>query len=138
MTGILEGILSSGYVTNVTGTLFRMRNTFCWTARIINILSAFAHSTASLSFHLSMRDSPSRLRIFFNQPDVYGVASFVAECLSLQYLLAPFWFGHRPFSKLLLRCPTPEACKLCNLNLPHVGMLESLTRIHCLAYSSLI
>jgi len=39
---------------NVTGTLFRMRNTFCWTVRM-NILLAFAHSTASWSSHLSMR-----------------------------------------------------------------------------------
>jgi hypothetical protein len=33
----IEGIMSSGSVTNVTGTLFRMRNTFCWTVRM-NIL----------------------------------------------------------------------------------------------------
>ena len=38
-TGI-EGLMSSGSVTNVTGTLFRMRNTFCWTVRM-NILLAF-------------------------------------------------------------------------------------------------
>jgi len=41
--------------TTVTGTLFRMRNIFCWTVRMNNILSAFAHSTASLSFHLCKR-----------------------------------------------------------------------------------
>jgi precorrin-6B methylase 1 len=28
-------------------------------------------------------DSPTRLRTFLNQPDIYGVASFVAECLAL-------------------------------------------------------
>ena len=28
-------------------------------------------------------DSPTRLRTFLNQPDIYGVASFVAECLVL-------------------------------------------------------
>ena len=50
----IEGLVSSGSVTNVTGTLFRMRNTFCWTIRM-NIMSAFAHSTASWSSHLSMR-----------------------------------------------------------------------------------
>jgi hypothetical protein len=27
--------------------------------------------------------SPTRLRTFLNQPDMYGVASFVAECLAL-------------------------------------------------------
>ena len=53
MTGI-EGLMSSGSVTNVTGTLFRMRNAVCWTV-CMNILLAFAHSTASWSSHLSMR-----------------------------------------------------------------------------------
>jgi len=50
----IEGFMSSGSVANVTGTMFRMRNTFCWTARM-SILLAFAHSTASWSSHLSMR-----------------------------------------------------------------------------------
>jgi len=50
----MEGLMSSGFVTNVTGTLFRMRNTFYWTVRM-NILLAFAHSTASWTSHLSMR-----------------------------------------------------------------------------------
>ena len=50
----IEGLMSSGSVTNVTGTLFRMRNTFCWTVRM-NILLAFAHSTASWSSHLNMK-----------------------------------------------------------------------------------
>jgi hypothetical protein len=53
ITGI-KGLMSSGYMTNVTGTLFRIRNTFCWTDHM-NILSAFAHSTANLFSHLSMR-----------------------------------------------------------------------------------
>jgi len=63
-----EGLMSSGPVTNVTGTLFRMRNTFCcWTVRM-NILLAFAHSTASWSSHLNTyEDIPTRLRTFFNQ-----------------------------------------------------------------------
>ena len=55
--------MSSGSVTNVTGTLFRMRNTFCWTVRM-NILLAL-------------------LRTFLNQLDIYGVAYFVAKCLAL-------------------------------------------------------
>ena len=33
MTGV-EGLMSSGSVTDVPGTLFRMRNTFCWTVRM--------------------------------------------------------------------------------------------------------
>ena len=51
----VEGHMSSGSVTNVTGTLFRMRNTFCWNAARMSILLALAHSTASWSSHLSMR-----------------------------------------------------------------------------------
>ena len=50
----IEGLMSSGSVTNVTGTLFRMRNTFCWTVRM-NISSASAHSIDSSSSLLSMR-----------------------------------------------------------------------------------
>jgi len=53
MTGI-EGLMSSGSLTNVTGTLFRMRNTFCSTVRM-NILLASAHSTTSWSSHLNMK-----------------------------------------------------------------------------------
>ena len=53
ITGI-EGLMSPESVTNVTGTLFRMRNTICWTV-CMNILLAFAHSTASWSFHLNMK-----------------------------------------------------------------------------------
>jgi len=52
VTGI-ECLMSSGSVTDVTGTLFRMRNTFCWTVRM-NIWSDFAQSN-SLSSHLSLR-----------------------------------------------------------------------------------
>jgi hypothetical protein len=52
MTGI-EGLMSSGSVTDVTGTLFRMRNTFCWTV-YMDIWSDFAPSN-SLSSHLSLR-----------------------------------------------------------------------------------
>ena len=63
MTGI-EGLMSSGSVTNVTGTLFRMRNTFCWTVRM-NILLAFAHSTTSWSSHLSMRIAQLVWRLFW-------------------------------------------------------------------------
>jgi hypothetical protein len=52
MTGI-KGLMSSGSATDVTGTLFRMRNTFCWIVRMI-IWTDFAHSN-SLSSHLSLR-----------------------------------------------------------------------------------
>ena len=53
ITGI-EGLMSSGSVTDVTGTLFRMKNAFCWTV-CMNILLVFAHSTASWSSHLKMK-----------------------------------------------------------------------------------
>jgi hypothetical protein len=44
-----------------------------------------------------------------NQPDIIGVAYFVAKCLALFPLFSSvFWFGYRLFSKLPLRCP-PEA-----------------------------
>jgi len=83
ITGLLEGLMSSGFVTNVTGTLFRIRNTISWTV-CMNILSAFALNTASLSSHLSIRMAqPTRLRTSLNQPDVSSVAYFVAECLAL-------------------------------------------------------
>jgi len=47
ITGKIQSLMSSGYVTHVTGTLFRTRNTICWTVRM-NILSAFAHSNTVL------------------------------------------------------------------------------------------
>jgi len=82
ITGI-EGLMILRSVTNVTGTLFRMRNTFYWTVRL-NILLASAHSTASWSSHLNMKIA---------QPDFYGVASFVAECLALfpWFVLISIW-----------------------------------------------
>jgi len=36
-----------------------------------------------LVFPPQYEDIPTRLRTFLNQPDMYGVASFVAECLAL-------------------------------------------------------
>jgi len=36
-----------------------------------------------LVFPPQYEDSPTRLRTFLNQPDIYGVASYVAECLAL-------------------------------------------------------
>jgi hypothetical protein len=35
----------------------------------MNTLLALAHSTASWSSHLNNKDSPTRLRIFMNQPE---------------------------------------------------------------------
>jgi hypothetical protein len=36
-----------------------------------------------LVFPLQYEDSPTRLRTFLNQPIIYGMAYFVAECLAL-------------------------------------------------------
>jgi len=36
-----------------------------------------------LVFPPQYEDSPTRLRTFLDQPDICGVASFVAECLAL-------------------------------------------------------
>ena len=41
------------------------------------------HRGRQLAFPPQYEDSPTRLMIFLNQPDMYGVASFVAECLAL-------------------------------------------------------
>ena len=47
-----------------------------------------------LVFPPQYEDSPTRLRTFLKQPDIYGVASFVAECLAL---FPSSWFGFRLF-----------------------------------------
>jgi hypothetical protein len=36
-----------------------------------------------LIFPPQFEDGPARLRTFMNQPDIFGVASFVAKCLAL-------------------------------------------------------
>jgi len=36
-----------------------------------------------LIFPPQIEDGPARLRTFMNQPDIFGVASFVAKCLAL-------------------------------------------------------
>ena len=156
ITGI-EGLTSSGSLTNMTGTLFRMRNTFCWLhehlvrlrtqqqlifppcldipsslSRALSCLRLSGHNflgqrlrhdrnrrpyelricdrcdwhtiqdeehilldcpphehlvrlrtQQQLTFPPQFEDSPARLRTFMNQPDIFGVASFVAKCLAL-------------------------------------------------------
>ena len=106
ITGI-EGLTSSGNVTNMTGTLLRIRSTFCWTVRM-NILSAFAHSTASLSSHLSMRRIAQP---FWTSQRCMapGVAFFVAdECLLALFLWClqrHFLFGYRLFKSFRSDAP---------------------------------
>ena len=80
MTGI-EGLMSSGSVTDVTGTLFRMRNYIlleCPHEHLVRL-----RTQQQLTFPPQFEDSPARLRTFMNQPDIFGVASFVAKCLAL-------------------------------------------------------
>ena len=97
----IEGIMSSGSVKNVTDTLFRMRNTLCWTIRM-KTLSAFAHSTASLFLLPSQyEDGTTHLKSFLKQLDVYGAASFVAERL----------MSRRPLT-LIARGACPACVKL--------------------------
>ena len=63
ITGI-EGLMSSGSVTNVAGTLFRMRNTVCWTVRINILLISIRTQHRQLVFPPQYEDSPTRLRTF--------------------------------------------------------------------------
>jgi hypothetical protein len=81
---------------NVTGTLFRMRSTFCWTVRM-NILSAFAHSTASLSFHISMGIAQLVWGPFWTNQMCMVWSLLWLWMLSPFPLifLAPFWFDYR-------------------------------------------
>ena len=117
-------LMSSGSVTNVTGTLSRMRNTFCWTVRM-NILLASAHSTASWSSHAPQyEDSPTRLRTFINQPGIYGVASFLTECLVALFsgnFLVPFWLGFRLFQSFRSEAPQRHVWR-CNLTSPYLNL----------------
>jgi len=79
MTGI-EGLMSSGYVTDVTGTLIRMEHILldCPHEHLARL-----HTQQQLIFPPQFEDGPARLRTFMNQPDIFGVASFVAKCLAL-------------------------------------------------------
>jgi len=61
-----------------------------------------------LVFPPQYEDSSTRLRTFLNQPDICGVASFVAECLALfpwLIVLVSFWFGFRLFPSFRSNAP---------------------------------
>ena len=68
-------------------------------------------------------DSPTRLMTFMNQPDIYGVAYFVAECLALfpWFFLASFWFGFRLFPSFRSDAPRRHIQR-CNLTLPYTQL----------------
>jgi len=94
-----EGLMSSGSVTNVTGILFRMRNTYILLDCPHEHLVSLRTQHRQLVFPPQYEDSPTRLRTFLNQPNIYGVAYFVAECLALfpWFFIGSFWFGFRLF-----------------------------------------
>ena len=74
MTGI-EGLMSSGSVTDVTGTLVRMKNILldCPHEHLVKL-----RTQQQLIFPLQFEDGPARLRTFLNQSGIFRVASFVA------------------------------------------------------------
>ena len=78
-----EGLMSSGSVTNVTGILFRMRNTYILLDCPHEHLVSLRTQHRQLVFPPQYEDSPTRLRTFLNYPNIDGVAYFVAECLAL-------------------------------------------------------
>jgi len=73
--------MSSESVTNETGTPFRMRNTLYWLDCPHEHLVSLRTQHRQLVFPPQYEDSPTRLRTFLNQPDMYNVAFFVAEFL---------------------------------------------------------
>ena len=82
MTGI-EGLMSSGSVTDVTGTLFRMRSEHILLDCPHEHLVKLRTQQQLIIFPPQFEDGPARLRTFMNQPDIFCVASFVAKCLAL-------------------------------------------------------
>ena len=108
ITGI-EGLMSSGFVTDVTGTLFRMRNTVFWTVCMNILLARLCTQHRHLVFPPQYEDSPTRLRTFWTNLIIMVWPISWLSALFPWFLLAPFWFGFRLFpAKLPLRCP-PEA-----------------------------
>jgi len=67
--------MSSGSVTYVTGTLFRMRNMLDFPHDHLVRL----RKQQQLIFPPQFEDGPARLRTFMDQPDIFGVASLVAK-----------------------------------------------------------
>jgi hypothetical protein len=79
MTGI-EGLISSGSVTDVDGKIQDEEHILldCPHEHLVRL-----RTQQQLIFPPQFEDSPARLRTFMNQPDIFGVASFVAKCLAL-------------------------------------------------------
>jgi hypothetical protein len=98
----IEGLMSSGSVTNVTGTLFRMRSTFCWTVRM-NIL--LAHSTASWSSHLNMKIAQLVWELFWTNLIFMVWPNLWLSALFPWFFLGSFWFGFRLFPSFCSDAP---------------------------------
>jgi hypothetical protein len=92
-TGI-EGLMSSESVTRDWHTVQDEEHILldCPHEHLVNLRTQHRQ----LVFPPQYEDSPTRLRTFLNQPDMYGVASFVAECLAFPLdFLAFSWIGYR-------------------------------------------
>jgi len=104
MTGI-EGLMSSGYVTDVAGTIFMMRNTFC---RTVRWTSGQTSHTATAYLPTSVWGWSSSFE------DIYGPTWYFWCCLFCSLVPSPvpliflafFWFGYRLFSKASAQMPT--------------------------------
>ena len=79
MTGI-EDLMSSGSVTDVTDTIQDEEHILldCPHEHLVRL-----RTQQQLIFPPQFEDGPARLRNFMNQPDIFGVASFVAKCLAM-------------------------------------------------------
>jgi len=82
MTGI-EGLMSSGSVTGVAGAHPVQDEEHILLDCPHEHLVSIRTQHRQLVFPSQYEDSPTRLRTFLNQPNIYAVASFVAECLAL-------------------------------------------------------
>ena len=80
ITGI-EGLTSSGSVTNDWHSVQDEEHNLldCPHEHLVSLRTQHRQ----LVFPPQYMDSPTRLRTFFEQPDMSSVASFVAECLAL-------------------------------------------------------
>ena len=97
----IERLMSSGYVTIVTGTLFRMRNTICWTVAWMSCQPSHTAPPACLP-PLQYEESPTLVRTFLNQPDIWCGLFFGWVPTSSPFSLifsSPFLVWLQAFSK---------------------------------------
>ena len=75
--------MSSGSLTNVTGSLFSQEKEHTFLDCPHEHLVSLRTQHHQLVFPPQYKDSLTRLKTFSNQPEIYGVAYFVAECPAL-------------------------------------------------------